>query len=458
MVHAQRQPAAEVELAHAISQIREHSPHGNFGSLNEANAAVVQRMIDSEPWLVDVALARDVIPQFATRKLILHAGPPMEWSEMTNPARGAVLGAAMYEGWADDEASARRLAESGEIEFLPCHAVDAVGPMGGITSPSMAMFVVENRAFGNRGYCTINEGTGRVMRFGYYGPDVIERQRWMRDVLRPNLGAAARAADGIRLKPIATEAFTMGDEFHQRNVAASALFIREVAPWLAKAARNSDELHSVFRFIATTPQFFLNLAMAYGKVTVDAARQIRAGTVVTTMARNGVRFGIRMSGTGDRWFTGPVNTAHGVYFEGFTAEDGNPDIGDSTVTETLGWGGMSEAASANVGRIVGVSVEDGIKSTREMWEITHTKDPNFLIPALGFQGAPLGVDATRVVESGILPLINTGIAHKEPGRGQVGSGTVRPPMRCFVEAVRAYAAELATSPAATALTASATSG
>lgn len=392
MVRLERRLLGDTDsaLSQAIARIRAHSPHGSYASLAAANAAVVQQMTDSEPWLVDVVLAREAIPQFADRKLILHAGPPISWPEMTSPMRGAVYGAVMYEGWADDEAGALRLAEEGDIDFMPCHAMDAVGPMGGITSPSMAVLVVENRAHGNRGYCTINEGTGRVMRFGYYGPDVLERQRWMRDVLGPALAEAVQSAGGINLKKIAIEAITMGDEFHQRNVAASALFMREVGPWLARACRDAEQLSSVFRFIADTPQFFLNLAMAYGKVTVDAARTIRAGTVVTTMARNGVRFGIRMSGTGERWFTGPVNMPRGVYFDGFTAEDGNPDIGDSTVTETLGWGGMAEAASPNVGRIVGLSVQDGLRVTQEMHEITLSESHTSRCQRSIFEGSRLG--------------------------------------------------------------------
>ena len=434
---------SRADLGRAIEDIRRHVPHRTYPTLADANAAVVQRMIESEPWLVDVVLAQDVIPQFAGRKLILHAGPPLDWSEMTNPARGAVFGALMYEGWAEDEAAARRQADAGAIEFLPCHDVNAVGPMGGITSPTMAVFVLENRPFGNRAYCTINEGTGRVMRFGYYGPDVIERQRWMRDTLRPVLGAAVRAASGINLKRIAAEALAMGDEFHQRNVAASAIFLRELAPWLSRVCHDADQLTSVFSFMAQTPQFFLNLAMAYGKATVDAARQIRAGSVVTAMARNGVQFGIRLSGTGDRWFTGPVNTARGVYFSGFTAEDGNPDIGDSTVTETIGWGGIAQAASPGVCKIVGVpSLADAIRSTEAMRTISIAEHPDFVVPTLDWRGVPIGIDATRVVELEVLPMIHTGIAHKEPGRGQIGSGTVHPPMQCFTQAVHAYAAQL----------------
>jgi hypothetical protein len=435
---------SDTALAAAIERIRTHAPHGSYATLAEANAAVVQRMVDSEPWLVDVVLARDVIPQFADRKLILHAGPPIAWSEMTNPARGAVFGAIMYEGWADDEAEAARQADAGEIEFLPCHEVNAVGPMGGITSPTMAVFVVENRTYGNRAYCTINEGIGQVMRFGYYGPEVLERQRWMRDVLGPALGAAARAAGGFDLKKIAALAITMGDEFHQRNVAASALFVREVAHWLAQVVSDPEQLAGIFHFMRRTEQFFLNLAMAYGKATVDAARQIQAGTIVTTMARNGVRFGIRLSGTGDHWFTGPVNTPRGVYFPGFTAEDGNPDIGDSTVTETIGWGGVAEAASPAVCRLVGVpTLADAIRTTEEMRAISVAENEQFQVPTLDWRGVPIGIDATRVVELGVLPMIHTGIAHKQPGRGQIGSGTVRPPMGCFTQAVQAYADALA---------------
>ena len=74
-----------------------------------------------------------------------------------------------------------------------------------------------------------------------------------------------------------------------------------------------------------------------------------------------------------------------------------------------------------------------------MYEITATEHKYFTIPVLDFRGTPTGVDIRKVVELGITPRINTGIAHKDAGIGQVGAGLVRPPMSVFEEALIAYA-------------------
>lgn len=449
-VHVEWRPPAggDEALIRLLDRLRAHTPHGSFASLDQANQAVALTMAEAHPWLVDVRLAREVIPALAAgSRRLLHAGPPIDWPEMTGPMRGAVIGAALFEGWAANPPAAERLADGGEITFTPCHDVAAVGPMGGITSPSMPVLVVENRAAGqdgNRAYCTLNEGIGKVLRFGAYGPEVLERLTWMRDVLGPALGEAVRASGGIELRGIVARAMAMGDELHQRNVAASSLLLRELGPWLARSGREPAQLGAVFQFLGETEQFFLNVAMACAKVAADAAHTLGAGTVVTAMSRNGVRFGIRLSGTGDGWFTAPVNTPSGMYFSGFSEQDGSPDIGDSAITETVGWGGMAMAAAPGVIRFVGAgsTFEDALRITREQSELCVAENPYFPLPALDFRPLPIGIDATRVVELGETPLINTGIAHREPGIGQVGAGTVNAPLACFVEAVRAYAEEL----------------
>jgi hypothetical protein len=440
-----RPPAGgDPELARILQTIECAPSYGPFGSLAEANAAVARELIEAEPWLVDVVPAAQAMPVFAEHpRTLLHAGPPLGWDEMTGPMRGAVVGAALYEGWSSEAVEAEHEAARGEIVFLPCHDAGAVGPMGGITSPSMPVLVVENRARGNRGYCILNEGIGRVLRFGANGPDVIDRLVWIRDVLGPALGAAARAAGGIDLRAIAARAIAMGDEFHQRNIAASALFLRAVAPWLAEVDLLPSSRSRVLRFLGETEQFFLNIAMAYGKVSVDAARTIHAGTVVTTMTRNGVRFGVRLSGTGDRWFTAPVNTPKGIYFAGFGEADGNPDIGDSAVTETIGWGGGAMAAAPGVIRFVGAGgFADALDITRAIAEVCVASNPHFLLPMLDFDALPVGLDAMRLVELGVEPIINTGIAHRQAGIGQVGAGTVRAPLACFSAALGGYAETL----------------
>jgi len=412
--------------------------------INKSNEEVINRMKNSQPFLVDVVPAKTVIPEL-NNKVLLHAGPPITWDDMTGPMKGSCIGATLFEGWAETEEEAIAQLENGDISFIPCHHVNAVGPMGGITSANMPVLVVKNMVDGTVAYCTMNEGIGKVLRFGAYSQEVIDRLCWMRDVLGPVLGKALRKMkDGININVIIAKAITMGDEFHQRNIAASLLFLKEVTPLILSLEDVSNEMkQQVIRFLADTDQFFLNIMMATGKSIVDYARKIQKGTVVTTMTRNGKEFGIRISGMGDQWFTAPVNIPKGMYFTGFSEEDGNPDIGDSAITETVGVGGMTMIAAPGVTRFVGAGgFDSALAISNEMEEICISNNPNFAIPTWDFKGAPLGIDIRKVVETGITPLINTGIAHKIAGIGQIGAGTVRAPLACFEKALIAYAEKL----------------
>lgn len=434
-VHVDWRPPARGNLR--LAQILEKMSAPEVAArIDEANRRVVNQMLAAQPVLVDVVPAASKIPALQ-EKALLHAGPPIAWEEMTGPMQASCVGAALFEGWAQTHEEARAMLEAGQVRFIPCHEVSAVGPMGGITSGSMPVVVVREAGLGNEGYCTMNEGIGKVLRFGANDEEVINRLRWMRDVLAPALSRAVKTMDGgLNLRTIMGRAITMGDEFHQRNIAASAIFLREIGPALAATGADAD----IFKFLGDTDQFFLNLAMAAGKVTVDGARRVEEGTIVTTLTRNGVRFGIRVAACGDDWFTGPVGTPVGMYFSGYSAEDANPDIGDSAITETCGWGGISMAASPGVIRFVGAGrFADAVKITSEMTEICIANNPHLQIPTMDFMGAPIGIDIRRVVETGVLPIINTGIAHKEPGRGQIGAGTVRPPMEAFEQALLAVA-------------------
>jgi hypothetical protein len=375
--------------------------------------------------------------------VLLHAGPPVDWDRMCGPMRGAIAGAIVFEGWAAELDAATELAANGAITFHPNHDFDAVGPMTGITTRSMPVMVVENRAFGNRATCTINEGLGKVMRFGGNDAEVLRRLGWLRDVLGPALGGALRAGDGVALKPLIARGLAMGDEMHQRNLACTGLMLRALAADLARTGGERDALAEALGFIAGNDQFFLNIAMVMGKALMDPVRDIEGSSVVTAMARNGTDFGIRVSGTGDRWFTAPVEMPEGMYFPGFTVEDANPDIGDSTIVETVGLGGFAMAAAPAVARFVGAgSASTAAAVTAAMREITLAENPDWAIPALDFAGVPTGIDIRLVVETGVLPTINTGIAHREAGIGQVGAGVVKPPMACFVQALHGLAEAL----------------
>ncbi|MBE5983327.1 MAG: DUF1116 domain-containing protein [Paenibacillaceae bacterium] len=401
------------------------------------------KVVASQPVITDNTRAKNVIPELNNGKVILHAGPPVAYKDMPDPMQGSCVGAVLFEEWADTEEAARRLLESGEVKFLPCHSVRAVGPMGGITTANMPVFVVENKTDGNEGYCTMNEGIGKVLRFGAYSEEVVNRLRWMRDILGPVLQAAIKELGGINVNPLVAKAIAMGDEFHQRNIAASLAFLKEVAPVITKMKISDQDRYDVIKFLSDTDQFFLNIMMATGKSVMDAARTVTDGTIVTAMCRNGVEFGIRIAGMGDQWFTGPVNTPQGLYFTGYDKEDGCPDMGDSAITETFGVGGMAMIAAPAVTRFVGAGgYEDALRTSTEMAEITIDRNPNFIIPNWNFQGCTLGIDARLVVEKSITPVINTGIAHKVAGYGQIGAGTVHPPMECFEKAITAYAKKL----------------
>jgi Protein of unknown function (DUF1116) len=407
--------------------------------IDAANAEAVQRILSADPVLIDVVRAGDVLPGL-TAKTILHAGPPIGWDRMCGPMRGAVMGIAVFEGWARDLAEAESLAAAGAFTFAPNHHFDCVGPMTGMTTMSQMLLVVENRTFGSRAYCAINEGLGKVMRFGGNDAEVLDRIRWLTTSLGPAIGRALRDMGGIPLKALIARGLSMGDEMHQRNVACSGLLLRQLAPYLARTATDTAELAKALGFIGANDQFFLNVAMAMGKAMTDPARGISGSSLVTAMCRNGTDFGIRVSGTGDQWFTAPVEMPRGLYFPGYTEADANPDMGDSAIVETIGLGGFAMgAAPAVVGFIGAGSASEAAVFTRTMGEITLTQNPEWTIPAMDYAGVPTGIDIRRVVETGIMPTINTGIAHKKPGVGQVGAGIVNAPRGCFDQALVAFA-------------------
>lgn len=406
--------------------------------IEKANAQATERMIEARPRLVGLAKARDVIPGMR-ENLLLHAGPPITWKRASGPMRGAITGALIFEGKAKDEAGAQALVESGEIELEPCHHHQAVGPMAGLISPSMSVYILENTTHGNQAFSNMNEGYGKVLRYGAYSEDVQERLRWMEDVMAPVLADAIEASGGMDIRALIAEAMHMGDEGHNRNKAGSVLYTKNLAPYVVKVAKDTDTASEILRFLGDNALSVLNPVMAACKAMADVAHGIEGSTIVSAMARNGTDFGMRVSGLGDRWFAAPAPPVEGLWFPGFTAEDANPDLGDSTITETAGIGGFAMAAAPAIVSFVGGSPKDATNATLEMYEICYAEHKYFTIPPLDFRGTPTGIDIRRVVEKGITPRINTGVAHKEAGIGQVGAGLVRPPMSLFEEALVAFA-------------------
>jgi hypothetical protein len=406
--------------------------------IEKANAEATGRMMEARPVLIGLGKAREVIPGMRDN-LLLHAGPPITWDRASGPMRGAITGALIFEGKAKDEAEAQALVESGKIELEPCHHHQAVGPMAGVTSPSMSVYILENKTHGNRSYSNLNEGYGKVLRYGAYSEDVLTRLRWMEDVMAPVLADAIEASGGIDIRALLAEALHMGDEGHNRNKAGSLLYTKDLAPYVAKVAKDSSVASEVLRFLGDNALSVLNPVMAACKAMVDAAHGIEGSTIVSVMARNGTDFGIRVSGLGDRWFTAPVAVPQGLYFPSFKAEDASGDIGDSTITETAGIGGFAMASAPAIVTFVSGTPKDAINATMEMYEICYAEHKYFSIPPLDFRGTPTGIDVRKVVEKGITPRVNTGIAHKEAGVGQIGAGLVRPPMAMFEQALVAFA-------------------
>lgn len=408
--------------------------------IDYANETAVSRMIEARPILIGVGRARDVIPGMRDN-LILHAGPPIAWERMSGPMRGAVIGALIFEGKANSAEEAEALVAAGEIDFAPCHHHEAVGPMAGVTSASMMVYIVENATHGNRAYSNLNEGYGKVLRYGAYQEDVQSRLRWMNDTMAPVLGRALELCGGIDIRALLAEALHMGDEGHNRNKAGSVLYTRTLAPWVARTAPDAESAADILRALGDNALSVLNPVMAACKASADAAHSVEGSTLVSTMARNGTDFGIRISGLGNRWFTAPAQVPDGLYFPGFTHADANPDIGDSTITETAGIGAFAMAAAPAIVTFISGKPRDAINATLEMYEITVAEHKAYTIPALDFRGTPSGIDLRKVVETGITPRVNTGIAHKHAGVGQVGAGLVRPPMAIFEEALVAFAEE-----------------
>lgn len=408
----------------------------------EANRRALEAVLGVTADLVDVAPASEVLALEPGQ--FLHAGPPITWDRASGPLRGALMGGAALEGLVDDPEDAVALFESGDtVSLEPCHHRAAVGPMAGVVTPSMWMFVLEDRASGRRTHCSLNEGLGKVLRYGAYSPEVLTRLRWMRDVLGPLLQQAVRATGPVDVTGILTQMLQMGDEAHNRNRAGTLMLLRDLAPAMVTSGADTADVAEALRFVGANDHFFLNLAMPACKLALDAARGIEGSTMVVAMARNGTDFGIQVAGTGDEWFTGPAQVADGLFLGDYGPDDANPDIGDSAITETAGIGGFAMATAPAIVRLVGGSVPDALATTRRMHEITLGENPRWSVPVLEFQGVPTGIDVTRVCRTGILPQINTGMAGAVAGVGQVGAGLVTPPVEIFPKALARLAAATA---------------
>lgn len=408
-------------------------------AIDEANRKAVELYLAATPFLVDYQLAKDVIPGM-TATTILHAGPPITWERMCGPMKGAVMGALVFEGLAATPEEAAELAASGRITFSPCHEHDAVGPMAGVIAPNMVVQVFKNKTHGNYAYCPVPEGMGgKVLRYGAYGPEVIERLRWMQSEFREVMHIALSKSEGIDTRALQFQALHMGDEGHNRNKAGTSMFLRALFPLLLKSGLPSERILPVLDFINGNDGYYLSISMPSSKVCLDVANGVENSTMVTALARNGVDFGIRVAGLKGEWFTGPAQMVKGLYFPGFGDDDANPDMGDSAITETAGIGGFALSGAPAIVQLIGGTASEGIEISKRMYEITITENMNFSQPVLDFRGSPTGIDIRKVVDTGILPVITTGSVHKNAGEGQIGAGVTNPPIDCFEKALMRFA-------------------
>ena len=435
--HLEWSPPASGNILY-VSLLNEVRPY--MDQINKANQSVIDHIKKAEARLVAVKKAFDVIPNMGL-KTILHAGPPILFKDMAGPMQGAIIGALIYEGLAKDEKEAIKLAQSGEIEFDSAHHHDAVGPMAGVISASMPVHVLYNINDGNYSYCTVNEGLGKVLRYGANSQAVLDRLSWIEKTFMPVLQEALEISGGIDIKSIITQALHMGDECHNRNKASSALFLREVATHILSTSHKDSDKKEVLEFIKNNEHYFLNLSMPYCKLALDTAKDTKYSTVLIAMSRNGVDFGIRLAHS-DRWYTAPANYVKGLMFPGFTEDDAAPDIGDSSITETCGIGGFAMGGAPAIVQFVGGVVKQAFDYSKDMHEITAGAHQVFTLPPLDFMPTALGIDLIKVIETGILPIINTGMAHKKAGVGQVGAGLVSPPMACFEKALIDFVKQL----------------
>lgn len=406
--------------------------------LHRANLAAVERIVSCRPQLVGIEPAAGAVG--LERGVFLHAGPPIEWADASGPLRGALAGAAVLEELADSPHQAAARFEAGDFRIEPCHGRGAVGPMAGVVSAGMPMLVVADGADDRRAFCTLNEGLGKVLRFGANSDDVVARLRWMRDVLAPVLAEVLERAGPIDVWALVSEALHMGDECHNRNRAATSLLLRAVGSALLQLERPAGQAADCFEFIARNDHFFLNITMGAAKLSADAARNIEGSTVVVAMARNGTEFGIQLAGTATAWYTAPSGVPEGLLFAGYTADDANGDIGDSTITETVGLGAFAMAAAPAIVGFVGGTARTALESTLAMYDITVAEHPSFRVAALDNRGTPVGIDAARICRTGVMPVVNTGIAGRVAGTGQIGAGLVTPPLSCFTAALHGFAA------------------
>lgn len=414
-------------MTNAVTDIRQ--------AIETANQEVVRKMVAAQPVLVSVQKLKDLHPEVSDR-MLTHSGPPVTWEQMSGAQRGAVFAACRYEGWARDREEAEALVSSGGIRFVPNHALNGVGPMGGVISPNMHVYVVRDRISG----CTSYSCTEFDAFYGAFDEEALaEVKRW-NDLFFPVIGRALASIDGLELKPLMAQALSMGDELHSRQVAASALLAKKLAPGIVRTS-TQNEAGRTLDELSANELTFLPISMAACKVTLMAAEEIPYSTVVTVMARNGTEFGLQVSGLGRQWFTAPSPRVKSLFFPGYKEGDEGLDVGDSAITETSGLGAFAAITAPAITDLIGAGLEDLQAYHQAMQSITVGTNPSLPLPQANMQGTSLGIDIRKVVQISITPILDTAAAHKEPGHRIIGAGIVHTPVEPFQNALTAWSAK-----------------
>ncbi len=406
--------------------------------IDNANAYAMELLFSTEPLVQDVDTALNVVPGM-TPNTILHSGPPISRRRMCNPTKRAVIGALIFEGLAKTEKSAEKLLLNKKITLSPNHHHDCVGPMTGIISPSMPVIITKDITSGKKVFSTFNEGGGQVLWFGAFGKETLNRLNWIKNVFAPVMKRTIKKSGGISIWNILSQGIQMGDECHNRHGACTNIFIKNIVEPLFSLDIPRKRAIDVYKFRAGNSHFFLNFTMTGAKLAMDASHGVDDSTIVTAMTRNGTDFGIRVSGLGDKWFvTKSPYLPDALYNPGYGPKDGAPDIGDSSIIETMGLGGFAIAAAPSMASFAGGGFKDAVKITDEMSLITTASNSKFAIPSLDFRGTPTGIDIRKVVDTTILPSINSAVVHRSSGAGQIGAGIVKAPYECFTKAIKEF--------------------
>lgn len=402
--------------------------------IDEANGRAVEMITKAQPYWVSVEAAGDFLKEMGERT-ILHSGPPIPYEDMCELHKRGMQNGALMEGWAASRKEADRLLKRGDIHVDSALNYAAVGSGTGIITPSVPLLIVEDRRTKKRAGVFPAEGKfgGGFCGWGLYSKEIADNLRYLRERVYEPLSRLLEEEGGLELKSLIAESIEMGDENHSSQSAVDLLFLKKILPYGLKA-ENSGE---IIRYFLETGRFFHNFGQAASRSALLGASDIPGSSMVTAAGGNGVEFGIKVAGLSEEWFTAPSPMIEGRYMTpGSRREDQLAWIGDSSVVECAGLGGILSAASPKVCAYRGDNLEKALETTRQMALICIGENPSYRIPNLDFAHSPVGIDVLKCVKTGITPVINGGMINRQGG--WMGAGCARIPMECFEKAAKAF--------------------